>query len=891
VIRALHEYLAELEAGRAPDRQEFLDRHAPVAQALAECLDGLEFVHGAACRLHSAAGQPAGAARSAEAFEPARLLGDYEVVRELGRGGMGVVYEAVQLSLGRRVALKVLPLAGALDARQLQRFKREAQAAAQLHHTHIVPVYAVGCERGVHFYAMQLSYGQSLAALLGELRQLAGRGGQPAAASLPADLASGWPGPASARGREPGAPSPAPRAGAGAAAADTVTLPAAARPTERPARGLESFQGVARLGVQAAEALEHAHQCGVVHRDIKPANLLVDGRGNLWVADFGLAHFHGEAGLTLSGDLLGTLRYMSPEQALGTREGIDHRTDIYSLGVTLYELLTLEPAVAGRDRQEVLRQIERHEPVPPRRRNKAIPRDLETIVLKAMAKEPNARYATAQELANDLRRFLEDRPIQARRPSLWQRARKWGRRHRPVVMASAVAAAVIIVLGVAGLAVSNVLITLERNEAQRQSQRAEHNLALARQAMDQIYRVEVAEKRLFRDPRQASQDRALVQKLVGFYEALTAENATDPATRYGAATAYRSVANLYHLDGRRQQAEQAFREANTLLERLLGEFPDNPDYRRQLAASYSDLAFLLEHAAGRLGEAETWYRRAQEQFQQLVADFPGAADDRAALAHVYNGLGNVLNRAGRLQEAEAAYRQAQGLLEELDQRFPPNRVYRESLASGYTNLGPLLLPREPVQAEASLHRSVGLWETIAADFPTEYSHKSRAAAVQNLALLLCRQAKLAEACPLFRHAVILYRQALERRPLDSECRGQLNNAILLFTDVLIKLGGHEEAAATAAELAAVNPQSWEECCRAANLVADCIAPALKDERLSPSQRQVAVQVYGFQIRSLLREADARGGGDPTARLAINLLRRKLDRGQKDQTAQPERPEE
>jgi serine/threonine protein kinase len=177
---------------------------------------------------------------------------------------------------------------------------------------------------------------------------------------------------------------------------------------------------------------------GVVHRDIKPANLLVDVRGKLWVTDFGLAHCQSQAGLTMSGDLVGTLRYMSPEQALAKRVLIDHRTDIYSLGVTLYELLTLEPAFNGGDRQELLRQIAFEDTRPPRRLNKPIPAELETIVLKAMEKNPAERYATAQELADDLRRFLEDKPIRAKRPTLVQRAGRWGRRHTSVIWSAAI---------------------------------------------------------------------------------------------------------------------------------------------------------------------------------------------------------------------------------------------------------------------------------------------------------------------------------------------------------------------------------------------------------------------------------------------------------------------
>ncbi len=202
--------------------------------------------------------------------------------------------------------------------------------------------------------------------------------------------------------------------------------------------------------MQAAEALEHAHEQGVLHRDIKPANLLVDGRGNLWITDFGLARLQGDAGLTMTGDLLGTLRYMSPEQALAKRVGIDHRTDIYSLGVTLYELLTLAPAYAGRDRQEILRRIAFEEPRPPRRLNPSIPVDLETIVLKAMAKDPAGRYATAQDLADDLGRFLKREPIRARRSNAWERSVKWAQR-RPAIAGLLATVVLAFLLGFAGV--------------------------------------------------------------------------------------------------------------------------------------------------------------------------------------------------------------------------------------------------------------------------------------------------------------------------------------------------------------------------------------------------------------------------------------------------------
>jgi serine/threonine protein kinase len=352
------------------------------------------------------------------------VLGDFRVLREVGKGGMGIVYEAEQVSLRRRVALKVLPFAATMDPRHLRRFQNEAQAAACLHHTNIVPVYSVGCERGIHFYAMQFIDGQPLSELIRQLSH----------------------GPTAREERT--TPYPAPP-GETPAASPTVRAIGDVTPlTPEGKRGREYFRRVAELGVQVAEALDHAHQFGIVHRDIKPGNLMLDGRGNLWVTDFGLAQVqHGEAHLTLTGDLVGTLRYMSPEQALAKRVVIDHRADVYSLGVTLYELLTLRPAFGGEDRQELLRQIAFEEPARPRRRERAIPVELETIILKAMEKRPQDRYATAQALADDLDRWLKNEPIRARRPTLLQRAIKWGRRHKPVMWAATAVLLVVAVLG------------------------------------------------------------------------------------------------------------------------------------------------------------------------------------------------------------------------------------------------------------------------------------------------------------------------------------------------------------------------------------------------------------------------------------------------------------
>jgi serine/threonine-protein kinase len=452
------EFTERLNRGEHPDIEHYAERYPEIAHILRQALPALQAVGALA---------PGSLPSDEAALEQSPLtgcLGDFRLISQIGRGGMGVVYEAEQISLGRRVALKVLPFAAALDSKQLQRFKNEAHAAAGLQHTNIVPVYFVGCERGVHFYAMQFVEGQTLAALIRDLRQLEGRNGEPhrEAPAEPRPLGSGA---AEAPEKEPRpesrppedlaselisgrwapakCPAPDPHAtgpyalppfvppyqpGVGVAPgplAVTTTPPVGALSTEHSTSRPAFFRTVANLGIQAAEALEHAHSLGVIHRDIKPGNLMVDARGNLWITDFGLAHCQGAVELTMSGDLLGTLRYMSPEQALAQRVLVDQRTDIYSLGATLYELLTLEPAYPATDRRELLRQIAFDDPKPPRRLSKAIPVELETIILKAMEKNPTDRYATAQELADDLGWYLENKPIRARRPNSLARLRKW----------------------------------------------------------------------------------------------------------------------------------------------------------------------------------------------------------------------------------------------------------------------------------------------------------------------------------------------------------------------------------------------------------------------------------------------------------------------------------
>jgi serine/threonine protein kinase len=475
------EFLARYRHGERPALSEYTNRYPQWAEKICKLfplLVDMEAARPAAQDGPNAGGVSLGMDQKLE------RLGDYQVLREVGRGGMGIVYEAVQVSLGRHVALKVLPQHALLDPRHLHRFQREAKAAARLHHTNIVPVYGVGEENGLHYYVMQFIQGQSLDGVLAELRRpkqppAAGEetrdvpakaGKERSAASVAQSLLSGRFGAGAASGgSQPPDERLERRPGQGA---DTLRSPCSDTAIHLPGQPANStlsdtgrayWHSVAQVGVQVAEALAYAASQGILHRDIKSSNLLLDTQGTVWVTDFGLAKAADSEDITHSGDVVGTLRYLAPERLQGKS---DPRGDVYSLGITLYELLSLRPAFADSDRARLMQRVAQEDPPRPRKLDRRIPRDLETIVLKATDKEPAHRYRTAADMADDLRRYLASRPVQARPVGVLERLVKWAKR-RPVV-AGLCAAVLLLVLLVAGTAsVGYVQTAKARDELHR----------------------------------------------------------------------------------------------------------------------------------------------------------------------------------------------------------------------------------------------------------------------------------------------------------------------------------------------------------------------------------------------------------------------------------------
>ncbi|MFO1063494.1 MAG: protein kinase [Pirellulales bacterium] len=366
-------------------------------------------------------------------------LKDYRVLGLIGRGGMGAVYEAVETTLNRRVALKILPPESGLDPQRIARFKNEAKAVAQLNHPHIVPVYRVGNEKDIHYYSMQLIEGRNLAAVIKSIsHELSGlRSG---ARDTKREAKSDTQVSEHQKAQSGSSADSKPTASGRMLNADEFL---AAMSTRRRGSANNLYRAIALLIADVADALAHAHANGVIHRDVKPSNILVDDNGKAWITDFGLALIQDATVATNTGDVVGTFRYMSPEQASGRKFLIDHRTDIYSLGATLYELLCLHQPFDGKSPRELLRQVSFEEPKKLRVLNPTVPTELEVIVTKATAKNPLERYETAADFAEDLRRFATDRPIIARPPNLIQRSRRFLARHKVVTAAAGIVTGVI----------------------------------------------------------------------------------------------------------------------------------------------------------------------------------------------------------------------------------------------------------------------------------------------------------------------------------------------------------------------------------------------------------------------------------------------------------------
>jgi eukaryotic-like serine/threonine-protein kinase len=622
---------ARLQAGEAVDLEALCRDHPQHEAALRQLLPALR----ALAELSASAERATTPNAAPSDAGPSGTLGDFRIVRELGRGGMGVVYEAEQLSLGRRVALKILPFAGVLDPRSLQRFKNEAQAAAQLDHPNIVNVISVGSQRGIHYYAMRYIDGLTLAEVITELNGsgLRVKGSEFRVQGSERDdcklqIAEQPPRPyidattqTYHEASHPASPDQEIQNPKSKIENLKSTVVAAGLSTEHGRHSRDHYRSIARLAIQAADALDHAHQLGIVHRDIKPSNLMLDGHGKLWVTDFGLAHVESNADLTMTGDIVGTLRYMSPEQTLARRGLVDHRTDVYSLGATLYELLVLQPVFMRRDRHELLRAIVSDEPRGPRKIDRAVPVELETIVLKCLEKSPADRYATAKDLADDLRRFDEDRPIVARPIAMPQRAWRWCRRNRVVASLSAAVATVLL-----AWAITATVMAFQLKDARDASELAASNEKRANEELKRAVKSETVAK----EAAQESEAKFLKK-------AREAENYLEVARRQHEETS-RIVADLLQRQERGENVTDLLKGAQ---QKLAADVEEMVGVSKFAEVNYWDILGEGERKRDHPKEALSYFQRGYDRLKSIVADDPASDKARANLGVTAHRIGIV----------------------------------------------------------------------------------------------------------------------------------------------------------------------------------------------------------------------------------------------------------
>ena len=736
LAKILDEYLQAMERGTPVALEELVSRYPSLKEDLQVLTKSLDF-------LHSATGKFKKEDTKGVADRHAKRLGDFEIGREIGRGGMGVVYEAHQLSLDRKVALKVLPFASMLDQKQVARFRNEAQAAAQLQHPGIVPVFAVGEERGVHYYAMQFVSGQSLAEVIRELHAARSAG---------------------QCGRDINAIS---------TRVDATTLdkrvPISSN-SHQLSKAQDFYRRVAELGIEAARSLHYAHECGVVHRDIKPSNLLLDNSGNLWITDFGLARVQDNPGMTVTGDVVGTLRYMSPEQASGKPASVDQRTDVYALGATLFELLTLKAAFPGRDRRRGLQVTDSQEPPSPRSLDPSIPSDLETIVMTAMAKSRDERYTTAQALADDLDRFLKGEPTLARRPTLIDRGGKWLRRHRHLALASCSVLTLITAISSAGA----LMLARETADKEAALVRAEENLEQARVVVDRFGTH--FSRQLERLPGSESIRKELLQDTLNYYKQFIANGQDNPDLQLELAMASFKAAEISRRLGRSEEAYDLFSSASGRFA-ALDAGNGNPQHLQHRATCLNELG-LLEIQRGDVQPAREFLESAIQLQSRLALVSQDSPTVRCAQAEMLMNLGLLDNRVGDTAKGLSAIERAISVLRELTAQCPEVAQHRHDLAIAINNLSFVQQQSDLTAAKQSSIAAIDIIEKLLANPEHAPSFQLQlredlALCYNNLGAIESHLDRHREACRLHQQAIELQADLNDRSPAVVSHRSNL----------------------------------------------------------------------------------------------------------------------
>ena len=582
----LDHYLVGLEAGCRPDVDELLADHGDLRDIFIEYLGKLESLFGVVVNETN---------RSEDPNLPIRELGEYQIVRVVGRGGMGLVYEAVQASLDRRVAIKVLPFASSFDQTQVARFQNEARSAGLLKHPHIVPIYSVGTDAGLNYFAMQFIDGVTVEDDI--QRQI--------------------------------------ESGAGRSWQETVTLIA-----------------------DAADALDHAHRHGIVHRDIKPSNLMLDATEKIWVTDFGLAQCSSSSSMTTSGDMLGTVRYMSPEQAAGKSAMVDGRCDIYSLATTLYEMLAMRPAFESKTPAELLRQIDEHEVLPLKKLRADLPADLTAVVTKAMSRGRDDRYETSEDFASDLRRVLAGQPTFAKPPSLVDLAIRRAARHTRVVCV----VFSLFIVALLGLSAATVTFASLKTTADNQATRAETKERLARAAVERLG--SDTAKLLEEIPAADDVRRRLLAETLSYYQQLAADSRSDQFLAFELAVTLGKIGVLQAELGETANAIESLTDSERSFAVLQSQRPSDAGMQLEWSISQNNLGDVFA-GDGQYEAATRCYTKAIKIQRQLITQSDAGDRARIQLATSLNNLGVLLTECDAPDHAADQYSEAVNVIDGL----------------------------------------------------------------------------------------------------------------------------------------------------------------------------------------------------------------------------------
>jgi serine/threonine protein kinase/tetratricopeptide (TPR) repeat protein len=688
---------------------------------------------------------------------PPPLIPGYEIVGELGRGGMGVVYRARQTGLNRLVALKTVLHGAQAGSERRARFRVEAEAAARLQHPNIAQIYEIGEYGGEPYFSLEYVDGPSLAHRL-----------------------------------------------------DGTPLPARA---------------AARLVEKLARAMQYAHERGVVHRDLKPANILLqrtedrgqrtdeEGSGAIasvrWplasvlcpkITDFGLAKILAEDGpdRTRTGLVLGTPSYMAPEQAAGTPRDVGPACDVYALGAILYELLTGRPPFKGATTLETVRQVVAEEPVPLTHLQRSVPRDLETVCLKCLEKEPRKRYATAGGLADDLRRFLNNEPIHARPVGRVERLVRWCRRN-PRVAGLLVALLLVLAVGFAG-------VTWQWRRARAERDEAEASYQLTRRVVADYFETLGRDPQL-EDPGALPLRKEMLQTALTHFQYLLQDRGDDADLQAGLATGYYRLGEITVLTGAPEEAIEPYRQAIAVQEELAGRHPDATRFRRDLARSYSGVG-TVHRMLRQWPESHEAIEESLRIRKELAANDPGDPALRRELAHSFQALGFLHHAEDKHAEGLRLMKDALALREELARQAPGDPAYQSDLAGGLNDTGLVLedLNRHP------------------------------------------------EALDLFRRAIHI------QQPVFTGARQAVRHRHLLsvlhfnMARVLGKMGRADEAAEAAQQCRKLNPENPEYLCYAARGLAMAANAVGRGKAKLSSEEQVERRRYADQAIEVLQEA-------------------------------------